>query len=89
MSVTLLFSCSGCNAKAEGTGPMRKQFVSLSGRPYGFGSARWMESPDDLAPEGWVAADPYTYMTYCPECWAGIEAPKKEATHEEVRDGLA
>ena len=66
MSVTLTFSCSGCGATAEGTRPMRKE--------YGWGTARWQESPDALAPKGWVAADPYTYCCYCPKCWAEIVA---------------
>jgi hypothetical protein len=29
---------------------------------------------DDVVPDGWVAYDPYTYCTYCPKCWEGIEA---------------
>jgi len=74
VSVTLVFACCGCPAKAKGVGPLRKEFVSVSGRSCGFGSARWMNTPDDLAPEGWIAADPYTHVTYCPKCWAEINA---------------
>ena len=37
-----------------------------------------------VAPEGWVAFDPYTHCTYCPKCWAGIVQetiePVEEAT---------
>lgn len=72
VSVELRFKCSGCSAEIDGTAPMRKEFVSVSGRAYGIGSARWIEPPDALAPPGWVAADPYTYCTYCPKCWAEI-----------------
>ncbi len=25
-----------------------------------------------VAPQGWVAFDPYTHCTYCPKCWAEI-----------------
>jgi len=74
MSVRVLFECNGCDAKAEGTAPLRKRFVSVSGRDHGFGAARWENTPDDVAPVGWIAADPYTYVTYCPECWSGIDS---------------
>lgn len=72
MSVTLKFSCNGCDAVAEGTGRLCKEFLSFSGRDYGFGTLRWITKPEDVAPEGWIAADDYTYMTYCPACWAEI-----------------
>ena len=29
-------------------------------------------SAQGIAPQGWVAFDPYTSCTYCPECWAEI-----------------
>lgn len=80
MSIRVIFNCDGCEATAEGTARLRKEFVSLSGRGYGFGSARWSNTPDDVAPRGWVAADPYTYATYCPTCWASIEAGGAAAT---------
>lgn len=73
MSVTLVFACDGCDAKTEGTKRLRKEFVSISGRNYGIGAPRWQESPEDVAPEGWIAADPYTYCTYCPKCWTEID----------------
>jgi len=76
MSVTARFECNGCGAVAEGTERLRKEFVSLSGRDHGFGSARWANTPDDIAPEGWVAADPHTYCCYCPACWAQIATPE-------------
>lgn len=29
---------------------------------------------EDVAPDGWIAFDPYTGCCYCPTCWKGIEA---------------
>jgi hypothetical protein len=75
MSVRLVFACDGCDAETQGTGSLRRHFVSVSGRDYGFGSALWND-PNTLAPPGWVASDPYTFATYCPTCWASIEAGK-------------
>lgn len=72
--IRALFCCDGCDATAESTEWLRKEFVSFSGRSHGFGSARWQNTPDDVAPEGWIAADPYTFCTYCPKCWAEIES---------------
>ena len=70
MSVHVVFKCDGCDARTD---PVRvdSRFVSLSGRSWGFGS--WQpERIDGLAPEGWVAWDPYTGCCYCPECWKSI-----------------
>ena len=72
MTVNVQFSCGGCDAKAEGTAPLRRQFVSFSGRSYGFGTVQPVNTIDDVTPEGWVAYDPYTYCCYCPACWAEI-----------------
>ena len=72
MSVTVHFSCGGCDAKAEGTAPLRMEFVSVSGRSYGFGAPRMANTIDDVTPEGWIAYDPYTYCCYCPKCWGEI-----------------
>ena len=79
MSVTLTYSCGGCNAKADGVRPMRREFRSFSGMTYGFGVATWADTPETLAPKGWMASDPWTYCTYCPECWRSI-VEKDEAT---------
>lgn len=73
MSVLVVFECSGCGEKADGIKPLRKEFVSVSGRSYGLGSARWSVGVDDVVPDGWIAFDPYTHITYCPTCWASIE----------------
>lgn len=75
MPVTLKLSCGGCDATADATGPLRKRFVSFSGQDHGFGTIQLDGDPEDLAPEGWVMFDPYTFCTYCPDCWASILAP--------------
>ena len=31
---------------------------------------------EDVTPEGWIAVDPYTGCTYCPDCWKGILEPE-------------
>lgn len=73
MSVTVKFTCDGCFAEAEGTAPIRKHFVSVSGRSYGIGSYRYTNTVADVAPEGWWAFDPYTQLCYCPTCRESIE----------------
>lgn len=78
VSVTVQFSCGGCDAKAEGTHPLRKEFVSVSGRSYGIGLLQWACGVENVVPEGWVAFDPYTGCTYCPKCWAEIIDPHGE-----------
>jgi hypothetical protein len=74
MSVVAIFRCDGCDAVAEGTARLKKEFVSVSGRSHGVGSSRWTNTPDDVAPFGWIAADPYTFCTYCPTCWTEIQS---------------
>ena len=74
MPVYAEFRCGGCGAKAWGTTPLRKEFRSFSGLGYGFGRAVQANTVDDVTPPGWVAYDPYTYATYCPDCWASIES---------------
>jgi hypothetical protein len=68
MGVTVLFRCGGCEASAAGTTSLRKEFVSVSGRSWGFGRAVMTNTVEDVTPEGWTAFDPYTYCTYCPKC---------------------
>ena len=67
--IKVTFECGGCDATA--TGRLESRFVSLSGRPYGFGS-RIETTAQEAAPEGWIAFDPYTGCTYCPPCWKSI-----------------
>ena len=74
MSVTVNFSCGGCDAKAKGTTFLKRTFHGLNGKSYGFG--HWhFDQPQDVAPDGWIAFDPYTGCCYCPKCWAEIENP--------------
>lgn len=68
MSVTVVFSCGGCSAKADGTTFIQREFEQLTSM---FG--KWLPWDVDAAtPEGWVASDPYTGCCYCPECWMFI-----------------
>lgn len=73
MSVRVRFVCDGCHKTEDGTEPLRTEFRSFSGRSWGFGGSVPVNAVKDVTPEGWVAYDPYTYATYCPECWADIE----------------
>lgn len=87
MSVTVVFSCGGCDATVEGTKPLAREFRSFSGRSWGIGGSVDTVKVDDVVPEGWVAFDPYTYATYCPKCWGeivdGIEPAPPPAPGEE------
>ena len=69
--IEVIFKCGGCDAKARGH--LRREFRSFNGKGWGWG--RYHETTaQEVAPEGWVAFDPYTLCTYCPECWASIES---------------
>jgi len=74
MGVEVTFECGGCFKTAEGTDRLRKEFMSFSGRGYGFGTVGPANTVEDVTPEGWVAYDPWTYCTYCPDCWAKINS---------------
>ena len=85
--IKVIFECGGCDATAEGR--LWRKFRSFSGRSYGFGTYH-TTTPQEAAPEGWIAFDPYTQVTYCPDCWADIGAtpmsdrnpcPKCESTN--------
>jgi hypothetical protein len=78
MSVTVKYSCGGCDAEAEGTEPLKIGFRSVSGRSWGLGSYVPMNSPVSVAPEGWMPFDPYTHCCYCPDCWAEIEVGEEK-----------
>ncbi len=82
MPVTITLECGGCFAKTEGTAALRREFVSLSGQDHGWGQFR-TGTVEDITPDGWVAFDPYTQCTYCPACWAGIEAATATAGQPE------
>jgi hypothetical protein len=83
MGVEVLFQCDGCFKGTRGTGRLMREFVSVSGRSYGIGSVRPANTIEDVAPEGWIAYDPYTYCTYCPSCWDEIQAAPGVAKKEE------
>ena len=70
MTIDVQFSCGGCEAKA--TGQLKSNFEGFNGKSYGWGVRR-ETTAQEAAPEGWIAFDPYTFCTYCPTCWAGIE----------------
>lgn len=71
MGTQLHLKCDGCHMEAYGA-RFKKEFVSVSGRSYGFGA--WHTPKiDDVVPEGWVWSDPYTSCTYCPKCWEEIQ----------------
>lgn len=57
MSVIVKFSCDGCATQANGTGIL----------------SRRNQDPQQIAPKGWMAFDPYTGCCYCPMCWGKIE----------------
>ena len=79
MTVTVKFSCGGCDAVAEGTDWLRREFRSISGRSYGLGHVVPANTVEDVTPDGWIAFDSYTYATYCPKCWSEIEQGVEDA----------
>ena len=72
MSVEVTFSCDGCDVAITGTSSLDRTFKGFNGKSWGFGRYH-LDEPQDLAPEGWVAHDPYTGCCYCPDCWSKIE----------------
>lgn len=75
MSTTLHLKCDGCDAEAH-TPRIKKEFVSVSGRGYGFGSWQMPNVDEVTAAMGWQWSDPYTSCTYCPTCWEDIQSGK-------------
>ena len=71
MSITVNFRCDGCFATTEGTRCLKRKFVSVLGKSHGFGSYEY-DTPQDVAPKGWIAFDSFTGCCYCPECWNEI-----------------
>lgn len=76
MSTRLHLKCDGCDAETT-TAPIRRRFVSLTGKSYGFG--QWHEPDLDAAvePTGWTWSD-VIGCTYCPTCRASIEKGSAE-----------
>jgi len=87
----LYYSCGGCHAYEKREAWIKRQFLSFSGREYGFGNHVFDSQKtlvDETCPAGWMAFDPYTSATYCPTCWDEIVEGVAEdiAKHEEPRD---
>lgn len=78
MSVKISFECDGCNAESGEAIRIRREHVYHPvGQMNGIPMSRVERRPFDVqaaAPDGWVASDPYTACTYCPECWAIVES---------------
>lgn len=73
MPARLFLSCDGCHTETKSEKFLARRFIGVTGRSYGFG--RWEhDTPQDIAPEGWIVSDDATGCTYCPECWAEILA---------------
>ena len=74
---SLHMECSGCDATADV--PVN---VEIRTEPLG---PRWVKTITtlpklvDLIPDGWVASDQYTHLTYCDVCWGAIAADISEA----------
>lgn len=74
--IRVTLKCGGACDTPEPSFWLRKNFRGLFGNETGVGQFVW-EDPEEvaeLAATGWVVADPYTQTTYCPKCWAEIEA---------------
>ena len=65
MSIEVHFKCSGCDAVADGTRPIRRDFIPR------WNSSEWgafkVESVTNVTPPGWVPFCP-AGATYCPKC---------------------
>lgn len=73
MTCKLLLSCDGCHIEATSEKWITSRFRSFDGKGWGFGV--WeTDTIEDIKPDGWIVHDPLTACTYCPECWAEINA---------------
>lgn len=77
--IKIQFECGGCDATE--TAHLQRHFHSVTGRSWGIGHYTY-DTPQDVAPDGWIAFDPYTGCTYCPACWKSIEAGVETAGAE-------
>lgn len=84
MTVRVSFECSGCFLKAEGTRWLQRTWEEM-GKYVGGSIGRYIvDTPQDVAPKGWIACDPYTGCCYCPACWASIIEPKTTDMKERI-----
>jgi len=76
ITVSIKLDCYGCDATAEASVKARRMFASMTGKDHGLGSYHLDMSLEDAitaaTPNGWVAFDPYTQVTYCAKCWDEI-----------------
>ena len=77
--IKIIFNCGGCDAIEDAW--LKRTFTSITGRRYGIGSYHY-DTPQEVAPEGWIAFDLYTGCTYCPSCWAEIQATPEVENYE-------
>lgn len=83
--IKVSFSCDGCHVETMGTDFLHSRFNGVTGKNYGFGS--WeQDGAKDVCPDGWIAFDPYTQCTYCPDCWAEIFRPTESAAVEKAKE---
>lgn len=72
MSVQIIYGCSGCEATTSTWWSAKVDTTHIGG---GIDRAAISyPTVKQIAPTGWVAADPHTHACYCPECWESIEA---------------
>lgn len=86
MSVSLTLKCDGCSATTEPV-RVRREFISINGKGYGFGSWHVPRVDEVECADGWVMFDPYTSCTYCPTCWQTIEADSETDSSIPSTDG--
>jgi hypothetical protein len=85
MSVDVTYRCNGCQAAVEVKGLIRRWKTitpnAITAHGIAYDRCR-VDTPDieSAAPEGWVAFDPWTGMTYCPTCWASIVGDEQVET---------
>jgi len=73
ITASLKFDCCGCSKsvtieniymQARIESAFGGQLLSVTIKP--------KLDPEDYTPDGWVAFDPYTKVTYCTDCWNHI-----------------
>ncbi len=73
MSVEITYHCSGCEAKTTVTNVEAECVVLAANIFTSEGVVYKRPSIASVAPKGWMVYDPYTLLTYCPECWSAIK----------------
>ena len=79
MSVSIVLNCDGCEASTQG-GSMYRHLGPRVGHSLYLRPT--LEAAFEAAvPDGWVAYDPWTYCTYCPDCWESIVVDTAAGVH--------